>query len=139
MNPRVATILSLLLVLLALTAYSVLMPIAAVDPLGSRYAVEYVLGKAPTGGRPEVREVILNGSPVATVTVTFYKRAPPNQNIRVTVELYDDNGNLVGSGTDCRSYSGSGIRTVTVPISPNPQPSQVARVVTSLQVVAICI
>jgi len=139
LNRRDVAVFSIALFLITLTAFSVSMSIAAVDPLASRSYVEYVLGKASGINPPEIRRVELSGDPVSSVSISFYKRTGALQRIGVTVTLYDDYGNVVGSGSDCRSYSGTGIRSVNVPVSPNPQQSQVARVVTSIQVVPLCI
>lgn len=139
MNRRDVAVFSIALSLLTLTAFSVSMSITAVDPLGNRPYVEYVLGKASGFNPPEIRRVDLNGAPVNSVSVSFYKRANAFQSIRVTVTLYDDNGNVIGSGSYCGLFTWSGFRSLTVPIYPNPQPSQVARVETWIQVVGLCI
>ncbi|MDJ0274176.1 MAG: hypothetical protein NYU90_03125 [Aigarchaeota archaeon] len=137
MNRRYIAVFSIALFLITLTAFSVSISITTVDPLASRAYVEYVLGKASGTNPPEIRSVLLNGNPVSSVSISFYMRALL-QFIRVTVTLYDDNGIVIGSGSDCGFYIFPGIQSMTVPVSPNPLPSQVARVETSIQVVLLC-
>jgi hypothetical protein len=100
-----------------IVAYSVYMPIAAVDPLVVKPEMSYSLGKNDVSGdKNEVRSVNLSvsGSTVTGATVQFYKRTPHNYNVRTTVTLLDGNGNTISTGTTCSSYGGTGTRTATI-------------------------
>ncbi len=100
-----------------IAAYSVYVPIAAVDPLVVKPEMSYSLGKNDVSGdRNEVRSVALSvsGSTVTGATVQFYKRTDRNYNVRTTVTLLDGNGNTISTGTACSSYGGTGIRTATI-------------------------
>jgi hypothetical protein len=102
-----------------IVAYSVYMPIAAVDPLVVKSEMSYSLGKndeRDERDRNEVRSVDLSvsGSTVTGATVEFFKRTRGNYNVRTTVTLLDGNGNTISTGTACSSYSGDGIRTATI-------------------------
>jgi hypothetical protein len=100
-----------------IAAYSVYMPVAAVDPLAVKPEMSYSLGKNNVpSDRNEVRSVSLSvsGSTVTGGTVQFYKRTPGTYNVRTTVTLLDANGNTISTGTACSSYTGTGTRTVTI-------------------------
>ncbi len=100
-----------------IAAYSVYVPIAAVDPLAVKPEMSYSLGKNNVpNDRNEVRSVALSvsGSTVTGATVEFYKRTPGTYNVRTTVTLLDGNGNTISTGTACSSYIGTGTRTATI-------------------------
>jgi hypothetical protein len=100
-----------------IAAYSVYMPVAAVDPLAVKPEMSYSLGKNNVAGdQNEVRSVTLSvsGTTVTTATVQFFKRTGGNYNVRTTVTLLDGNGNTISTGTACSSYGGTGTRTATI-------------------------
>jgi heme/copper-type cytochrome/quinol oxidase subunit 3 len=102
-----------------IAAYSVYMPVAAVDPLAVKQEMSYSLGKNNVNvpvDQNEVRSVDLSvsGSTVTGATVQFFKRTTGNYNVRTTVTLLDGNGNTISTGTACSSYSGTGTRTATI-------------------------
>jgi heme/copper-type cytochrome/quinol oxidase subunit 3 len=100
-----------------IAAYSVYMPVAAVDPLAVKQEMSYSLGKNNVASdRNEVRRVDLSvsGSTVTGARVEFYKRTTNNYNVRTTVTLLDGNGNTISTGTACSSYTGTGTRTATI-------------------------
>jgi hypothetical protein len=100
-----------------IAAYSVYMPVAAVDPLAVKPEMSYSLGKNNVAGdQNEVRSVSLSvsGSTVTGATVQFFKRTTGNYNVRTTVTLLDGNGNTISTGTACSSYGGTGTRTATI-------------------------
>jgi hypothetical protein len=100
-----------------IAAYSVYMPVAAVDPLAIKPEMSYSLGKNNVvSDRNEVRSVDLSvsGSTVTGATVQFHKRTPGTYNVRTTVTLLDGNGNTISTGTACSSYTGTGTRTATI-------------------------
>jgi hypothetical protein len=100
-----------------IAAYSVYMPVAAVDPLAVKPEMSYSLGKnnVPVD-QNEVRSVDLSvsGSTVTGATVEFYKRTPGTYGVRTTVTLLDGNGNTISTGTACSSYGGIGSITATI-------------------------
>ena len=101
-----------------IAAYSVYMPVAAVDPLAVKPEMSYSLGKnnVPVD-QNEVRSVALSvsGTTVTGATVQFYKRPPPLwYYVRTTVTLLDANGNIISTGTACNFYPGIGPRTATI-------------------------
>jgi heme/copper-type cytochrome/quinol oxidase subunit 3 len=100
-----------------IAAYSVYLPVAAVDPLAVKPEMSYSLGKNNVpGDQNEVRSVALSvsGTTVTSATVQFYKRTTNNYNVRTTVTLLDGNGNIISTGTACSSYTGTGTRTATI-------------------------
>ena len=100
-----------------IAAYSVYMPVAAVDPLAVKPEMSYSLGKNNVAtDRNEVRSVTLSvsGTTVTDAKVEFYKRTPGNYIVRTTVTLLDGNGNTISTGTACNFYTGIGIRTATI-------------------------
>jgi heme/copper-type cytochrome/quinol oxidase subunit 3 len=100
-----------------IAAYSVYMPVAAVDPLAVKPEMSYSLGKNNVAGdQNEVRSVALSvsGTTVTGATVQFYKRTPGLYGVRTTVTLLDGNGNTISTGTACSSYTGTGTRTATI-------------------------
>jgi hypothetical protein len=100
-----------------IAAYSVYMPVAAVDPLAVKPEMSYSLGKNNLASdRNEVRSVDLSasGTTVTGATVQFYKRTPGTYSVRTTVTLLDGNGNTISTGTACGSYTGTGTRTATI-------------------------
>jgi hypothetical protein len=100
-----------------IAAYSVYMPVAAVDPLAVKPEMSYSLGKNNVAGdQNEVRSVTLSvsGTTVTGATVQFFKRTGGNYNVRTTVTLLDGNGNTISTGTACSSYLGVGLRTATI-------------------------
>jgi heme/copper-type cytochrome/quinol oxidase subunit 3 len=100
-----------------IAAYSVYMPVAAVDPLAVKQEMSYSLGKnnVPVD-QNEVRSVTLSvsGTTVTGATVEFYKRTSGPYRVRTTVTLLDGNGNTISTGTACSSYTGIGTRTATI-------------------------
>jgi heme/copper-type cytochrome/quinol oxidase subunit 3 len=100
-----------------IAAYSVYMPVAAVDPLAVKPEMSYSLGKnnVPVD-QNEVRSVTLSvsGTTVTGATVEFYKRTSGPYRVRTTVTLLDGNGNTISTGTACSSYTGIGTRTATI-------------------------
>jgi hypothetical protein len=102
-----------------IAAYSVYMPVAAVDPLAVKQEMSYSLGKNNVNvpvDQNEVRSVDLSvsGSTVTGATVQFFKRTGGNYNVRTTVTLLDGNGNTISTGTTCSSYGGTGTRMATI-------------------------
>jgi heme/copper-type cytochrome/quinol oxidase subunit 3 len=100
-----------------IAAYSVYMPVAAVDPLAVKPEMSYSLGKNNVAvDQNEVRSVTLSvsGTTVTGATVQFYKRTGGTYSVRTTVTLLDGNGNTISTGTACGSYTGTGTRTVTI-------------------------
>jgi hypothetical protein len=101
-----------------IAAYSVYMPVAAVDPLAVKPEMSYSLGKnnVPLYDQNEVRSVALSvsGTTVTGATVQFFKRTPGLYGVRTTVTLLDGNGNTISTGTACSSYTGIGTRTATI-------------------------
>jgi hypothetical protein len=101
-----------------IAAYSVYMPVAAVDPLAVKPEMSYSLGKnnVPLYDQNEVRSVTLSvsGTTVTGATVEFYKRTGGTYRVRTTVTLLDGNGNTISTGTACSIYTGTGIRTATI-------------------------
>jgi hypothetical protein len=100
-----------------IAAYSVYMPVAAVDPLAVKPEMSYSLGKNNVpGDQNEVRSVTLSvsGSTVTGATVVFFKRTGGTYNVRTTVTLLDGNGNTISTGTTCSSYVGTGPRMATI-------------------------
>jgi heme/copper-type cytochrome/quinol oxidase subunit 3 len=100
-----------------IAAYSVYLPVAAVDALAVKPEMSYSLGKnnVPVD-QNEVRSVTLSvsGTMVTGATVQFYKRTPGTYSVRTTVTLLDGNGNTISTGTACSSYTGTGTRTATI-------------------------
>jgi heme/copper-type cytochrome/quinol oxidase subunit 3 len=125
-----------------IAAYSVYMPIAAVDPLVVKSEMSYSLGKNNVANdRNEVRSVTLSvsGTTVTGAEVNFYKRTPRNYNVRTTVTLLDGNGNTISTGTACSSYGGEGTRTATITsFSPPVSIDSVYRVNVVIQRVNAC-
>jgi hypothetical protein len=100
-----------------IAAYSVYMPVAAVDPLAVKPEMSYSLGKNNVlNDRNEVRSVALSvsGTTVTGATVQFFKRTPGLYGVRTTVTLLDGNGNTISTGTACDFYFGTGTRTATI-------------------------
>jgi hypothetical protein len=125
-----------------IAAYSVYMPVAAVDPLAVKPEMSYSLGKnnVPVD-QNEVRSVDLSvsGSTVTGATVEFYKRTPGTYGVRTTVTLLDGNGNTISTGTACSSYGGTGSRTATITsFTPPVSIDSVYRVNVEIQRVGSC-
>jgi hypothetical protein len=100
-----------------IAAYSVYMPVAAVDALAVKPEMSYSLGKNNVASdQNEVRSVALSvsGTTVTGATVQFFKRTGGNYNVRTTVTLLDGNGNTISTGTACSGYGGTGTRTATI-------------------------
>jgi hypothetical protein len=131
------------LTLASLTAYSLVISIASVDPVAVKPAMEISLGKNNVpGDNNEVRSVSLSltGATVTGATVQFYKRTPGLYNVRTTVTLLDANGNTISTGTACGSYAGTGIRTATITsFSPAASIDDVYRVGVAIERVASCV
>ena len=131
------------LTLASLTAYSLVISIASVDPVAVKPAMEISLGKNNVpGDNNEVRSVSLSltGATVTGATVQFYKRTPGLYSVRTTVTLLDANGNTISTGTACSSYAGTGIRTATITsFSPAVSIDDVYRVGVAIQRVASCV
>lgn len=131
------------LTLASLTAYSLVISIASVDPVAVKPAMEISLGKNNVpGDNNEVRSVSLSltGATVTGATVQFYKRTPGLYSVRTTVTLLDANGNTLSTGTACGSYAGTGIRTATIAsFSPAASIEGVYRVVVAIERVASCV
>jgi hypothetical protein len=131
------------LTLTYLTAYSLVISIASVDPVAVKPAMEISLGKNNVpGDNNEVRSVSLSltGATVTGATVQFYKRTPGLYNVRTTVTLLDANGNTISTGTACGSYAGIGIRTATIAsFSPAASIDGVYRVGVAIERVASCV
>jgi hypothetical protein len=125
-----------------IAAYSVYMPVAAVDPLAVKPEMSYSLGKNNLASdRNEVRRVDLSvsGSTVTGARVEFYKRTGGNYNVRTTVTLLDGNGNTISTGTACSSYTGTGTRTATITsFTPPVSIDSVYRVNVEIQRVNAC-
>jgi hypothetical protein len=144
MRRLVAPLLIFLVILTPLIAYSVYIPIVAVDPLGKPEMV-YSLGKNNIplpSDRNEVRSasLSLSGSTVTGATVQFYKRTAGTYFVRTTVTLLDANGNTLSTGTACSSYTGTGDRTATITgFSPAVSIDSVYRVNVVVQRVASCV
>jgi hypothetical protein len=131
-----------LVILTPLIAYSVYIPIVAVDPLGKPEMV-YSLGKNNIpSDQNEVRSasLSLSGTTVTGATVQFYKRTTGTYFVRTTVTLLDANGNTLSTGTACSSYAGTGVRTATITgFSPAVSIDSVYRVNVVIQRVASCV
>jgi hypothetical protein len=142
MRRLAAPLLIFLVILTPLIAYSVYMPIVAVDPLGKPEMV-YSLGKNNIpSDRNEVRSasLSLSGTTVTSATVQFYKRTTGTYFVRTTVTLLDANGNTLSTGTACSSYTGTGDRTATITgFSPAVSIDSVYRVNVVIQRVASCV
>ncbi|HIQ29533.1 MAG TPA: hypothetical protein EYH45_03110 [Candidatus Caldiarchaeum subterraneum] len=74
------------------------------------------------------RGIRLNGDPVSSVTVYYYCAGV--EDLEASVQLLDDNGNQIASGSVVSIFPSPS--SVTVPISPNPSPSSVAEVQASV-------
>jgi hypothetical protein len=131
------------LTLASLTAYSLVISIASVDPVAVKPAMEISLGKNNVpGDNNEVRSVSLSltGATVTGATVQFYKRTPGLYSVRTTVTLLDANGNTLSTGSACGSYAGTGIRTATIAsFSPAASIDGVYRVGVAIERVASCV
>jgi hypothetical protein len=125
-----------------IAAYSVYMPVAAVDPLAVKPEMSYSLGKNNVlNDRNEVRSVDLSvsGTTVTGATVQFFKRTPGLYGVRTTVTLLDGNGNIISTGTACSSYVGIGPRTATITsFTPPVSIDSVYRVNVEIQRVDAC-
>jgi hypothetical protein len=119
MRRLAAPLLIFLVILTPLIAYSVYMPVTAVDPLG-KPEMTYRLGKNNIiSDRNEVRSVSLttSGTTVTSATVQIYVRNAGWYD--VTVVLRDSDGNIISTGSPPLCvYLGSGLGTVSVPMSP---------------------
>jgi hypothetical protein len=80
-----------------IAAYSVYMPVAAVDPLAVKPEMSYSLGKNNVASDQNED-----------------KRTPGLYSVRTTVTLLDGNGNTISTGTACNFYTGTGTRTATI-------------------------
>jgi hypothetical protein len=142
MRRLAAPLLISLVILTPLIAYSVYIPIVAIDPLGKPEMV-YSLGKNNIpSDQNEVRSasLSLSGTTVTGATVQFYKRTPGTYFVRTTVTLLDANGNTLSTGTACSSYAGTGVRTATITgFSPAVSIDSVYRVNVVIQRVASCV
>jgi hypothetical protein len=142
MRRLAAPLLIFLVILTPLIAYSVYMPVVAVDPLGKPEMV-YSLGKNNIpSDQNEVRSasLSLSGTTVTGATVQFYKRTAGTYFVRTTVTLLDANGNTLSTGTACSSYAGTGVRTATITgFSPAVSIDSVYRVNVVIQRVASCV
>jgi hypothetical protein len=142
MRRLAAPLLISLVILTPLIAYSVYIPIVAVDPLGKPEMV-YSLGKNNIpSDQNEVRSasLSLSGTTVTGATVQFYKRTTGTYFVRTTVTLLDANGNTLSTGTACSSYAGTGVRTATITgFSPAVSIDSVYRVNVLIQRVASCV
>ncbi len=142
MRRLAAPLLIFLVILTPLIAYSVYMPVIAVDPLGKPEMV-YSLGKNNIpSDQNEVRSasLSLSGTTVTGATVQFYKRTAGTYFVRTTVTLLDANGNTLSTGTACSSYAGTGVRTATITgFSPAVSIDSVYRVNVVIQRVASCV
>jgi len=142
MRRLAAPLLIFLVILTPLIAYSVYIPIVAVDPLGKPEMV-FSLGKNNIpSDRNEVRSasLSLSGTTVTGATVQFYKRTTGTYFVRTTVTLLDANGNTLSTGTACSSYAGTGVRTATITgFSPAVSIDSVYRVNVVIQRVASCV
>jgi hypothetical protein len=131
------------LTLASLTAYSLVISIASVDPVAVKPAMEISLRKNNIPGvNNEVRSVSLSltGATVTGATVQFYKRTSGLYSVRTTVTLLDANGNTISTGTACSSYTGTGIRTATITsFSPAASIDGVYRVGVAIERVASCV
>jgi hypothetical protein len=131
------------LTLASLTAYSLVISIASVDPVAVKPAMEISLGKNNVpGNNNEVRSACLSltGATVTGATVQFYKRTPGLYSVRTTVTLLDANGNTLSTGSACGSYVGTGIRTATIAsFSPAVSIDGVYRVGVAIERVASCV
>jgi heme/copper-type cytochrome/quinol oxidase subunit 3 len=124
-----------------IAAYSVYMPIAAVDPLVVKSEMSYSLGKNNVANdRNEVRSVTLSvsGTTVTGAEVNFYKRTPGTYSVRTTVTLLDGNGNTISTRTACGSYTGTGTRMATISFTPPVSIDSVYRVNVVIQRVSAC-
>ncbi len=140
MRRALLTIFSVMLA--SLTAYSVGITIATVDPVAVKPGMSYVLGKnALPSDRNEVRSVslTLSGTTVSGATVVFYKRTPGTYSVRTTVSLLDAGGSTISLGTVCGGYVGTGLRTATITgFSPPVSVDEVYTVRVSIARVASC-
>jgi len=79
------------------------------------------------------RGIRLNGDPVSSVTVYYYCAGV--EDLEASVQLLDDNGNQIASGSVVSIFPSPS--SVTVPISPNPSPSSVAEVQASVTCIIV--
>jgi len=127
-----------------IAAYSVYMPVAAVDPLAVKQEMSYSLGKNNVNvpvDQDEVRSVALSvsGTTVTSATVEFYKRTFGPYRVRTTVTLLDGNGNTISTGTRCRNYGAStGSISETVAFTQPVSIDSVYRVNVEIQRVNAC-
>jgi hypothetical protein len=120
MRRLAAPLLIFLVTLTPLIAYSVYMPVTAVDPLGMP-EMTYRLGKNNViSDRNEVRSVSLttSGTTVTSATVQIFVRNAGWYD--VSVVLRDSDGNIISTGSPPLGcvFLGSGLRAVNVPMSP---------------------
>jgi hypothetical protein len=125
-----------------IAAYSVYMPVAAVDPLAVKPEMSYSLGKNNVpGDQDEVRSVALtvSGTTVTSAKVEFYKRTFGPYRVRTTVTLLDGNGNTISTGTVCRNYGApTELKSETVAFTPPVSIDSVYRVNVVIQRVNAC-
>jgi hypothetical protein len=142
MRRLAAPLLIFLVILTPLVAYSVYMPVTAVDPLGKPEMVYSLTKNNIPSDQNEVRSasLSLSGTTVTGATVQFYKRTTGTYFVRTTVTLLDANGNTLSTGTACGSYAGTGVRTATITgFSPAVSIDSVYRVNVVIQRVASCV
>ena len=142
MRRLAAPLLIFLVILTPLIAYSVYMPVIAVDPLGKPEMVYSLTKNNIPSDQNEVRSasLSLSGTTVTGATVQFYKRTTGTYFVRTTVTLLDANGNTLSTGTACSSYAGTGVRTATITgFSPAVSIDSVYRVNVVIQRVASCV
>ena len=140
--PRLIVLSIFSIILASLTAYSVYITIASVDPVAVKHVMTYVLDKNfPPGDQNEVRSVTLtlSGTTVSGATVVFYKRTVGTYYVRTTVMLLDEGGSTISTGTECGLYTGMGLRTATITgFSPPVSIDEVYRVNVEIARVGFC-
>jgi hypothetical protein len=134
MRRLAAPLLIFLVILTPLVAYSVYMPVVAVDPLGKPEMV-YRFEK---NNNAEVRSVSLttSGTTVTSATVGFYVWF--GARYIVSVVLRDPGGNVISTGSTCRFF-GAGLRSIAIPLSPQVSIDSVYTVEASATRVFSCI
>lgn len=130
-----------IVIFLCLEAYSVYIVLleSSIQPLPLRESVRYVFSKTGTASRwVEVRsmELSTSGEIVTSVYVTWYRRFPPPEGYYITirVELRDDSGYMISSGSVTGYYSGSGTVRSFIDLYPDVEIDKVAFVETSIRI-----
>lgn len=124
-------------------AYSVYITISTVEPLPLRSNIEYFFFKVRQAAArwAEVRgiQLVMSGSQVSLVDVTWYRRLNQDRYITISITLKDDLGQVISSGQYEDCYIGSGLLTSRINLSPIVDVDKVARVESSLSIGGRCL